>query len=441
MTATALLAMDPLASDVLAHGLGGRTDLPIPLSLALYGAATAVIVSFAALGVLWPTPKIVDRPGRPLGGLTGLVDSPAFRTTLQAIALVLTAAVVYVAFAGPPDSSDNLAPWLLYITFWVGLIPVSVLLGPVWAVVNPLRLLHGLGTRFAGGDRTYPDWLGYWPAAGWLAVFVWVELVLPGRDDPRLVGSFIVLYAVANLYAAALTGEKWFARGDGFAVYSLLLGRLSPFGRRDDGRIALRNPLHGLATIQPEPGLVAVIAVLIGSTGFDGLTRTAFWRDNIDPNSTVMGTLGLLAMIVIAAALYQLGARAAGWLTRSDAGPLPGVFASSLVPIALGYAVAHYFSLFMLEGQRPLALVSDPLGNGADWFGSADRAIDYFLSTDLTAYIQIGAIVVGHILGVIVAHERAVASFRGRQAVTSQYPLLAVMVLFTLGGVSLLVSA
>ena len=428
---------------VLAHGLGGRTDLPIPRGLALYAAATAVIVSFAALGVLWPKPAIVHRTGRPWAArIRAAADSARLRRTLQLVTLLLCVFVVYVAFRGPAATNENIAPWLLYITFWVGLALLSVLFGPIWRVVNPLRLIHDMTQRFGGAPtREYPEQLGYWPAAIWLATFVWIELVLPQRGDPRVVGSFLVLYAAANLYGAAMFGSRWFVYADGFEVYSAMFARLSPFGRRDDGVLVVRNPLNGLATLRPAPGLVAVVTVIIGSTGFDGLTRTGFWRDNIDPDSLPLGTLGLAAMIATAAMLYLVAARSVGWLGSADARTMPGLFASSMLPIALGYTVAHYFSLFLLEGQRPLALVSDPLGTGDDLFGTASRSINYFLGTDLTAYTQLGAIVVGHIVAVCVAHERALTVVGGRDAIRSQYGLLLAMVAFTLGAITLLVSS
>ena len=151
-----------------------------------------------------------------------------------------------------------------------------------------------------------------------------MELVLPDRGDPRTVGVFLVLYGVAQLVAGLWFGAGWFARGDGFEVYSTLVGRLSPFGRRADGRLVLRSPLDGADGLRPERGLVAVVMVLIGSTGFDGLSRTQAWQTGPGQSafqSAVPGTFGLLMMIGVATLLFigatALGARLAGLEPRS----------------------------------------------------------------------------------------------------------------------------
>jgi hypothetical protein len=268
---------------ILAHGVGSRVDLPVPLYLALYAAGLAIVVSFLALALLWRTPKLRgDAAGRPLpSAVQNFVDSTVTRRQLQAAFLLLALLVVAVALIGPASPNDNLAPYALYVTLWVGLMPASVLLGSFWKYVNPLRTVHAGLTKLTGPapavDRLPA--LGYWPAAVALIVFVWLELVLPGRAEPRTVGVFLVAYGVVQLIGALWFGEGWFARGDAFEVYSTLLGRLSPLGRRVDGRLVLRSPLDGVDGVQVERGLAAVVLVLIGSTGFDGLSRTQFWAE------------------------------------------------------------------------------------------------------------------------------------------------------------------
>ena len=121
---------------------------------------------------------------------------------------------------------------------------------------------------------------------------------------------------------------------------------------------------------------------------------------------------------------------------------LTAAFVHSLVPIAFAYALAHYFSLLVFEGQSAVALASDPLGRGWDLFGTADNAVDFTLvSTTTIAYVQAAGIVAGHVAGVVIAHDRALALFPGREATRSQYPLLAAMVVFTVGGLALLLGA
>ena len=434
---------------VLAHGIGGRADLPVPLTLALYGAGLTVVVSFLALVLLWRRPRLQGAAaGRPLpAALQRVVDGAVLRAVLRTVVLVLTLFVLVVALFGPLSANDNLAPYVLYVTLWVGLIPASLLLGPVWAFVNPLRTLHAGLARLTGpapaADRLPA--VGCWPAALALLCFVELELVLPGRAEPRTVGVFLVLYGVAQLVAGLWFGEGWFARGDGFEVYSTLLGRMSPFGRREDGRLVVRSPLDGVDGLVPERGLVAVVMVLLGSTGFDGLSRTQFWQEGPGRTaylSAVPGTVGLLVVVAVATVLFVGATLLGGVLTRTGPARQPGLFVHSLVPIAAGYAIAHYFSLLLLDGQTTWILASNPFAQpGVDLFGTYGRAVDYTaVSTRTIAVVQVSAIVLAHVVGVVLAHDRAVRE-TPRRSTVGQVPLVAVMVAFTVGGLSLLLSS
>jgi hypothetical protein len=288
-----------------------------------------------------------------------------------------------------------------------------------------------------------PARLGYWPTALWLGGFVWLELVYPFRADPRTLGLLLVLYAATHLVAASVYGAGWFARADAFEVYSTLIGRIAPLGRTPDGRLALRNPLDNLAGLRAEPGLVGVVVVLLGSTAYDGVTRSRWWKDFAGPargwSSVPKATLGLAACVAVVAVLYVVATRLSARSAGGDARLMPAAFVHSVVPIAVGYAVAHYFSLLILEGQQAWILASDPFATNANWFGTSDWTIDFtIVSPRVTAVTQITAVVIGHVLGVVAAHDRAVTLFKGRAAVRSQYPLLVVMVAYTLGGVALL---
>jgi hypothetical protein len=432
------------AETVLAHGVGTRVDLPIPVGLALFGAGAAILFTFAILLLFWRRPRLGGADsGRPLpAGMQRVLDSAALRGALQAVVLVVAVFVVWVAFAGPDDTPHNLAPWVFYVTFWVGLVPASLLLGPVWRVVNPLRLLHrGLRRALprAPGAARLPA-LGLWPAAGSLFVFLWLELVSPHRSDPAVVGWFLIGYAVVHLGLALWFGEEWFAAGDGFEVYSSLIARLSPCGRRDDGRLVLRSPMAGAISTPERPGLAAAVVVLLGATAFDGLSRTVFWQSgpgaSNDPGS---GTLGMLTMIALVAAMYLAGTRLSGGLAGQQPGIQPRRYAATVIPIALGYTVAHYFSLFVLDGQTTWILVSNPFGRaGTDVFGTYGNVVDLtVVSAAAIALVQVGAIIVGHVVGVTLAHERALLS-APRARASDQLPLVVVMVLFTFGGLGLL---
>ncbi|ALE82487.1 hypothetical protein [Pseudonocardia sp. HH130629-09] len=426
--------------NALAHGVGTRGDLPVPAQYAALAGAVVLVATFALLGATWRTPRLHGADGgRPLPRpVASALSSAVLRGVLRAVVSALALGVVVVGFAGPAETPDNLAPWVLYVTFWVGLVPASLLLGPVWRVVNPLRALHAIVARLARVDRErgvrdLPDRVGLWPAAVSLAAFGWLELVHPDPSDPRVVAWVLTGYAVLQTGAAFVFGARWFDRGDGFEVWSELLGSLAPVGRRADDVMVLRNPLDGLEAVRPRPGLVAVVLVLIGITGFDGLSRSSLWSEAV-PQSPVWGTVGLVAVLVAVVALYLAGT----WRGRSA---VPVTFAHTLVPIAAGYAVAHYFSLLVFDGQLPFVLVSDPFGTGADLFGTAGRAVDYtVVGVGAIAAVQLGAIVAGHVVAAVAAHERALRRFPAGVALRVQYPMLASMVMLTFGAVALVLA-
>ncbi|MFD9334864.1 hypothetical protein ACFWBF_10720 [Streptomyces sp. NPDC060028] len=423
-------------STVLAHGIGSQHDLPISPFYAFAGAFTALFVSFLALGLLWSTSRFRgDRSGLALpAGLQRVADAPATRTTLRGLGLTAALAVLLYLLLGPDDPARNPAPGAVYVLLWVGLVPASLLLGPVWRLLNPLRAVHGLLSRARPpGDRPLPARLGQWPAAAGLFAFTWLELVSPEPASTTTLLIALTLYATAQLLLAARFGERWFADGDAFEVYCGLLARLSPLGRRSDGRLVLRNPFHGLDATPERPGLVATVCVLLGSTAYDGFSDNPSWINAIQTSPlgrTPTATLGLLGSIALVAALYCLCAAA----TRLVSGPHPGpltAFAHSLVPIAVGYLIAHYFSLLVTAGPRTVSIA---LGT--------DNASEPLppLAPGALAALQVIAVVTGHVLGVIAAHDRSVRLFPPAKAIAGQLPLLALMITYTVGGLSLLLN-
>jgi hypothetical protein len=433
---------------LLAHGIGGRRDLPISFSLVLVGAVVALVVSFGALAWLWRESRLCGgAAGRPLPpAVQRFLDSPGFRTVLRVAGLLLTGFVAFAALFGPDRAANPAATWV-YVLFWVGLVPASLLFGPVWRQLNPIRTIHGGIARVlrispGRGLFPYPRRLGYWPAAVSLLSFTYLELVVPDRTSTGVLVLYFLLYVQVHLTAALLFGSGWFDRGDGFEVYSSLVGRMSPLGRRDDGRLVLRNPLNGLDALKPAAGLVATVSVLLGSTAYDGFSSTAIWVRTITTSSIppeTLGALGLVGFITAAFATYSIATSLAGTLGGVTQRGLPGKFVHSLIPVAAGYAIAHYFSFLVFEGQHALILASDPLNKGQNILGIADWKINYtIVSARTIALVQVAAIVLGHIIAVIAAHDRAVRLFPPRQAVAGQLPLLILMIGYTIGGLLLL---
>jgi hypothetical protein len=439
----------PRASGILAHGVGSRHDLPLPLDLVLQGAAIALLVSFLALGLLWKKPRFGGAiAGRVVeGALRWPADSTWPRVAAQGLALAFGAFVMVIAVFGP-SGTRNAAPYAVYVLFWVGLAIISMLLGPVWRVINPLRLLHGILRPIRGRrsvEREYPAWLGHWPAAVGLFAFTWMELAAPGGSTPYAIALFFGCHVVVQTAGALVFGDRWFENADPFEVYSTMLGHLGPLGRRSDGGLVIRSPFDGLAAIPIRPGLVAVVAVCLGSTAFDSLAGTPTWAGFVQSSGVsrpLAATVGLALTIAILAASYWAVTWRAGRTGTPGSGPQVNVtsgIAHSLVPIVAGYVVAHYYSLLAVEGQRALILLSDPFGTGANVLGlSGLTPSEAPGSPGIVAAVQVIAVLVGHLVGVVAAHDSALRLLPSRQQLTGQAPLLLLMVGFTAGGLALL---
>jgi hypothetical protein len=290
--------------------------------------------------------------------------------------------------------------------------------------------------------RPLPPRLGYWPAAAGLLAFVWLELVAPERATLPVIGAWLGGYVVVMLGGAVLFGSGWFGHADAFEVYSTLVGRLAPIVRRPDGVVGWRNSLDGMAGLRPVPGLTVLVVVLLGSTMYDSLSNAPVWVRFVQESpvpAPVTGTAGLLTVIGVVLAAYRGATALAGRWGAARPGTTAGELAHAIVPIAVGYVVAHYYTLLLLEGQRTLALLSDPLDTGADWLGTAGWTVQAAGTSPAgIAMLQVTVIVVGHVLGTVLAHDRALALFPRRTAVAGQVPLLVLMVAYTVTGLLLL---
>lgn len=411
-----------------------------------YGAAAALVISFAGLAVFWRTTRLEGGVEgrvvlRPRGLQRGLLV--AGRTLGMALYVLLVVAAVF----GDPDTAENIAPVFVYVVFWVGVTLTCALVGDVWRVVNPFdTMAAGVERLRRGAPARAPYSWGRWPAVAALAGFVWLELVPSNRAEPRTLAVAILGYTAAVLAGVVRWGRGWLAQGEGFTVFFDLLGRMAPLYKDAEGTIRLRPHLTGLVGLRPDPATQALVIVALGSTSFDGLSRTRFWIDltrNLSSmERALLSTAGLIWAMSVVTLAFVGAMRVTGRLHRRRFQELSASFVHSLVPIAFAYALAHYFSLLVFEGQSAIALASDPLGRGWDLFGTAGNAVNFTLvSTTVIAYVQASGIVAGHVAGVVVAHDRALAVFPEKEATRSQYPLLAAMVVFTLGGLALLLGA
>ena len=446
------------ATVVLAHGLGGSGDLPVPYMYAMVGAAWALTFTFALVAFAWRRPRFDPRnPGRPLpAAVTAVVDARATRWTAAALALVFAGWAVAAGVWGP-RSETNALLGVFYVLLWVGLVALSLVAGPVWRVLSPMRTVYLLLRRLTPERLhrprlSYPERWGYRPAALGLFAFVWMELASPNPASLPWVQAWLGGYAVVMLVGAWLCGQRWLARADPFGVYSMAVSRLSPFRRNPrSGRIVVGNPLDHLPSLPVRPGVVVLLAVLLGSTAFDSYSSSPTWRRFADGlsrgiglaqtlSSSLLRTLGLIVFISVVAVTFSLAARATGGVDSEQRRALPGQMAHSLIPIVVGYIFAHYLTYLVERGQQTVFALADPVGRGWNLLGLAHQQVAYVLSAHppVLAGIKVGCVVTGHILAVIAAHDKALRLLPSRHQLTGQLTMMLVMVGYTFTGLYLL---
>jgi hypothetical protein len=430
------------AAPAEAHGIVERTNLPIPAWLFGWAAAAVLVASFAGLALLWPRPRLQQPGWRALpAGLGRILGGRVVAVTCALIGVALLAVIVVAGFTGGSSGLDNLAPTAILIDFWVGLAFVSVLLGDLFRAFSPWRALR------LPGLRPYPERLGRLPAAGALLGFTWIELVSGWGEAPATLATAVLAYTAYTLAMQAVFGtEAWTRNGEAFAVYFNLFARMSPFETRDRV-VGVRSPLGGLPQLDAVGGTVVFVCVMIGTVTFDGFTQSPAWVDasrwladavdglvGAEAAPKLAGTVGLVAAVAFVAVLYEGAIAGVRSVDGSrDSATLGRAFVHTLVPIALAYVAAHYLTLLLFEGQATFYLASDPFGQGWDLFGTAARGIDYsFLGPDAIWYVQVAFVVAGHVAGLVLAHDRALALYPDvRTGLRSQYWMLAVMVGFT----------
>jgi len=470
------------ARPALAHGFGPTYDIPIPLWLYLYGAAAAVVLAFLPLALF--SRKERDAPYRyprlDLFGIRPLKKLLTSRLLTGGVRLLSVALFFIVVIAGLVglQSGFNIAPTFVWITWWVGLSFFTALVGNVWPLVNPWRVLFDWAERLARRfgyrdglelDEPYPEAFGIWPAVGLYLVFVWIENVFSGSYVPRNIALFALAYALITLYGMAFFGkETWLRRGETFSVFFGLLGRFAPTEVRvkdldvcldcdgcdddaggrcvncyecfasaapDGHELNLRPPAGGLGLPEKVPpgGTAFVILVLAGVT-FDGLLETPLWLE-IVRLTPVTQTLGVILLPLLFLGIYlgfvELSRILGGGV---GFGRLAAAYVFSLVPIAIAYQMAHYYTYLIIQGQMMISLVSDPFGWGWNLFGTADFEPRYgIVGAGFVWYSQVALIVAGHMIAVYLAHSISLRLLRDPvRAFRSQLPMLVLMVLYTI---------
>ena len=412
-----------IPSPVLAHGLVGRVQSPLPLAVYLAGAALAVGLSFLFVAVRDLTPPATGAIGAPRTIPRWLVIG------LRAVGLIAWAWIVAQTIAGGSSDAD-VSSLFLWVYGWVGLALLSALLGPVWSWLDPFSTLYDMGAALLRAFRiepwepaAYPRRLGTWPALVGFVFFVWLELVLRIGN----LGFILIGYTVVTLLAMAQFGrDEWRRQGETFSVWFATLGRMAPFaivGPMSGRRVIRRPYLAGLIEGSWEPPTVVLVAVGTASILFDGLSPTQPWFDLFGLPALGGASFLLAGFLGLVVGVVWLVTRLVGW----------AALGAGLVPIATGYILAHYLTYVLGDGQRIVIALSDPLQLGWDLIGMAfyEPGTDW-IPPGLLWTVQLAAVVGGHIFGIWAGHVVAVRHApRGTDMRWRQVPLAALMVALT----------
>jgi len=459
----------------LAHGtLAPKEDLPIPEEAFAWAAAAVLVLSFLALSAAWVKPRFEGASWRAGGTVSRLLVNPVTEVLAGALGVFLLGVVVWSGFYGTANSAANFNVTFVFVTFFVCTAIVSVFLGDVFRALNPWRAIGravgGLVRLVAGrslpSPLSYPERLGRWPAVVGLALFLWLELGygVPFDPvvliDPRSVATATLIYTTITFVGMALFGvERWCERGETFSVYFNMLSRISPLEVRD-GTLGRRPWFSGAVGWALPAGSVAFVLLALAGTTFDGAAEgvlsepiDSFYNlinGGADAEGDVFArrvtaTTFMILVYGVVAGIYWAGIRGMGTGgSSSSTRQLGRTFAHCFIPIVFAYTLAHYFSLVVFQGQAQFTyLLSDPLGDGSDLFGTASGTVDLnAITTETLWYVQVGSLVVGHVVALAMGHDKALVVYQTlRRATQSQYWMLALMVSFTVLGLALLSAA
>jgi hypothetical protein len=445
---------------IFLHGFGPRYDLPAPLFWYLFAAAGVVVISFvlvAAFAGEQVGAKAVQYPRRPVALLLQIGRSPWPRAVGGVLGVLGLLAIAIAGLFGSSNAALNPAEYLTWIYFWAGLVILSGLVGNLWYLLNPWAAIYDLVTRFVplGPVWKLPE-VGVWPAAAAYFVFACLELTTGMANQPWVVAMMAIVYSALTLAGMILFGrDEWLEHGEAFTVLFGVIGRFGPIeAERDTGdgaitAVSLRP--WGVGLLKPGPGgwdRVFFVILMLSTLAFDGILATPAWQDfnvTLEPLWLPMGqfgfffvrTLGLTlltaAFLLVFVAFIEMviffGNRKVDFVSTATG------FALTLVPIALVYNAAHNYSYVVVQSQALIPLLDDPLHKGWHlWPAVAGLQPSFALAQASTVWFaQVILIVLGHVIAVYLAHLRAGERFRTAQrALVSQYPMLALMVIYTM---------
>ena len=450
------------AMGILIYSFGPSYNLPLPLSTFQWAGGAVVGISFIMMTYFATHrtgPTAVRYPRREMTALGWVPHAGGLKAVAGAIGVLGLLAVVVTGLFGPVQPDRNLAVYLTWVYFWAGMAVLTGLIGPVWDAVNPFRALDSLITRIrlrgtlalSAPEGAMADPLsraGIWPACGLFFLFGLFDVTGVITTRPWLIAVLALAYTVFTVAGMQRFGARpWLEHVEFFSILFSLLRRFAPIDLRGS-RIYLR-PI-GAGLLDPlEAGWdwVLFVILMLSTLAFDAITYTSIWDSvvkAIGPVWMPFGTLGrhaLLAVGYVAVTLVFLSVFVLCMelviyfgTIRVDGLSTATVFALTLVPIAFVYNAAHNYANLIVQSQRAIPLLADPLGRGWRLLPIAGYQPSVLLASAwLVWYVQVVLIVSGHVIAMYLAHLRAGERFRAAQSVLlSQYPILVLMVLYTM---------
>jgi hypothetical protein len=448
------------------HGFGARYDLQGPLFLYLFAAAGVVVLSFVMV-VLFAGDKLGDEavayPRWRVAWLDGVANASWPRVVGGVIGVLGLLAVIVTGLFGSQNPFYNPAEYIVWVYFWAATVILAGLVGNLWRLLNPWAALYSL---LRGNEREPTrdiSRFGIWPAALTYFAFACLELTSGVANRPALLAWLTLAYTAFTLGGMLLFGaERWLRSVECFTVLFDIVARFGPIEteRGPDGKTRVYLRVWGTGLLKGERAgwdRVAFVILMLSTLAFDGILATPVYRwylVNFDALFAPLGplavpllrTVGLLLLTAIFLAAFVLVMRFVMWFGWPEVGSpfsrWKGVdepsalsaFALTLVPIALVYNAAHNYTYVVVQSQGLIPLLADPLHQGLRLLPTAGYKISFALAgAAVVWYVQIVLIVLGHVIAVYLAHLRAGQRFKNAAHVLlSQYPMLLLMVLYTM---------
>ncbi|MCY4542319.1 MAG: hypothetical protein OXB95_08000 [Rhodobacteraceae bacterium] len=446
-----LAAFLATTGNVLAHASEQTFVLLLPTNVYNSVGLGIVVLTIAMLVVL---------PRRLSGSFLTTINLSRWRqrehlqTLTSCGAFVLLIYLLYVGVTGERDPLTNMLPVFIWTVWWIAIFALHGVVGNLWSWCNPWIGPYRILRRFTGlrPALLYPDRLASWPAVPVYMAFVVFVLADAAPDDPDRLATFVAAYWICNFVGMVLFGgTRWLSNCECFTLLFGYVSLLAPMQVERSGR-RLGAPGWALCS---RPALTVSQSVFVlcalAASSFDGLNETFWWLAAIGVNplefpgrsavffQTVAGILAsALLLMVLFALSVLLTLKFAG--QESDGPSMQMAFnrlALSLLPIAFGYHLAHFFPTFLVNIQYFLVALSDPLATGADYLGLGSHFVTTgFFNTLATVRIiwlvQCAFIVAGHALAVLVCHDILRQLFASAErALLAHVPLAILMVLYT----------